>query len=66
MAGKKKKVSSRKSVNGKAGSGKTLNMSGMAKADEFLREMGADPKIKMVKKAAKKKVASKKGRKKKK
>lgn len=49
-------------MNGKAGMGKTFNMSGLAKADEYLRNMGVKPKINFTgnKKAAKKTVRKKK------
>ena len=42
---KKKATSKRVQVNGKAGSGRTTNMSGLANPDEQLREVGINPKI---------------------
>lgn len=41
----RKKATSRVQVNGKAGSGRTINMSGLARVDEFLRENGIDIKV---------------------
>jgi len=46
---KKSAKDSRFQVNGKAGVGKTLNMSGLAKLDEMLREIGVDVKVSMKK-----------------
>lgn len=57
MAGKRK-TTSRVQTNGKAGSGKTINMSGLARVDEFLREKGGNPKFSFT--GVKKKAASKK------
>ena len=64
-----KKLKERVQVNGKAGSGKTINMSGLPQIDEILREKGfkiklepfkANKEKKAVKRRIMKKVAPKK------
>ena len=44
--GKKGNGSARIQFNGKAGSGLTINVSGLPKLDEVLREMGLKPRLK--------------------
>lgn len=59
----KKKATSRVQRNGKAGSGTTVNMAGLARVDEFLREKGGNPKFSFTgvsKKAAPKRKVAKK------
>lgn len=49
-----KKFKPRVQVNGKAGSGKTINRSGLAKADQQLRNRYIEPKPPLSKKTRKK------------
>lgn len=46
--GRKRNGSPRVQSNGKAGSGLTINVSGLPKLDELLREMGLKPRLKNV------------------
>ena len=45
MKKEKKSMPGRVQVNGKAGMGRTTNMSGLAKLDEALREVGINVKV---------------------
>lgn len=56
----KKKTKKRVQVNGKAGSGMTINMSGLAKMDEALREVGVKIRLEPLKRSGKPKSSMKK------